>query len=308
MSLLTCGDLFCGGGGWIANLLDVLIPVWAIDNDPAAVEAYKANYGNHVICADVTAQDVRSLPQVDILFASPPCQQWSLVRSQQSPERTDAEIGIIICRYSEVLQPCFVFVENVRGYAKSQSLQHIKNTFYNLGYQVDCAYVDAADFGVPQHRERLILRASKLGAIPNLPSPRTHVGWYAAISDLLPSLQSSQLTTGQLEQLQTYELDQTLLMERIGARCGYYQKRLPEQPVWTIRCAITTDQRGCDRTRFIDVIINSQVLRLNTRALARFQFFPDCYVLPERTSIAGRIIGNAVPPLMARLLVLNTIF
>lgn len=308
MSQFTCGELFCGGGGWITNLSDVLIPVWAIDNDPAVVETYRNNFGNHVICADVTAQDVRSLPQVDILLASPPCQQWSVVRSKQAALRTDAEIGAIICRYLEVLQPRFVFIENVRGYAKSHSLQHIKNTLSSLGYWFDCAIINAADFGVPQERSRLILRASLLGTIPNLPPPQPHIGWYAAISDLLPSLQPSQLTIGQLEQLRSYELDETLLIERIGARSGYYQKRQPQQPVWTIRCAITTDQRGCDRTRFIDVIINSHILRLNTRALARLQSFPDCYVLPERVSIAGRIIGNAVPPLMARTLVLNTIF
>lgn len=77
MPLLTCGELFCGGGGWIANLLDVLTPLWAIDNDTAVVSTYRRNLGNHVICADVTAVDVRSLSKVDILFASPPCQQWS---------------------------------------------------------------------------------------------------------------------------------------------------------------------------------------------------------------------------------------
>lgn len=37
MPLLTCGELFCGGGGWIANLVDILIPMWAIDNDSGSV-------------------------------------------------------------------------------------------------------------------------------------------------------------------------------------------------------------------------------------------------------------------------------
>lgn len=225
MSLLTCGELFCGGGGWIASLLDALTPVWAIDNDFTVVETYRYNFGNHAICADATTVNVRSLPKVDILFASPPCQQWSLARSRQAPERIDAEIGTIVCHYIEVLQPRFVFVENVRGYAKSRSLQQIKNTLYNLGYWFDCAFVNAADFGVPQFRERLILRASKLGAAPKLPPSQTHIGWYAAIEDLLPSLSSSQLTAGQRSQLQPAELDQTLLIERIGARSGYYQKR-----------------------------------------------------------------------------------
>lgn len=128
MSVITCGELFCSGGGWIANLLDVLTPLWAIDNDTAVVSTYRRNLGNHVICADVTAVDVRTLPPVDILFASPPCQQWSSVRSSLSPTRYDAEVDRIICRYIEVLQPRFVFVENVRGYARSQSIQALMNT------------------------------------------------------------------------------------------------------------------------------------------------------------------------------------
>lgn len=93
MALLTCGEVFCGGGGWIANLLDVLAPLWAIDNDPAVGETYQRNFGDHAICADATSVDVRSLPKVDILFASPPCQQWSSARSKQALGRTDAEIG-----------------------------------------------------------------------------------------------------------------------------------------------------------------------------------------------------------------------
>lgn len=141
----------CGGGGWIANLQDVLTTRWAIDNDAAIVSAYRRNYGNHAVCADVTDVDARNLPCIDILFASPPCQQWSSVRSKRSPTRCDAEIGTMICRYIEVLQPKYVFVENAHGYAKSQSLQAISDKLYRLGYSIDCAIVDAADSGVPQH-------------------------------------------------------------------------------------------------------------------------------------------------------------
>lgn len=90
-------------------------------------------------------------PASDVLFASPPCQEWSSVRSSLLPTRCDAEVGRIICRYIEVMQPHFVFVENVRGYAKSKSLQAIKDTLYNEGYWFDVAFVDAAHFGVPQH-------------------------------------------------------------------------------------------------------------------------------------------------------------
>lgn len=308
MTLLTCGELFCGGGGWIANLLDLLVPLWAIDNDAATVETYRRNYGNHIICADATEVDPRTLLPVDILFASPPCQEWSSVRSKRNQARSDAEVGIIVCRYIEILQPKFMFFENVRGYAKSQSLQAITYTLESLGYSFDCTFVNAADFGIPQHRERLILRAARHRTVPSLPAPLPHVGWYSAIADLIPSFQPSNLTPGQTSQLEQTELESTLLIERVGARSGRYQKRLPEQPVWTIRCAITTDQRGNNRSRFIDLIHQRQVLQLDTRALARFQSFPDWYMLPEMVSAAGRIIGNAVPPAQARSLVLNTFF
>lgn len=156
--------------------------------------------------------------------------------------------------------------------------------------------------------ERLILRAVRHGAVPHLPPPLPHNGWFSAIADLLPTFQQSQLTPGQRSQLLPAELQSTLLIERVGARNGLYLWRRPDLPVWTIRCAITTDQRGNNRSRFIDLIHQQRVLQLNTLALARFQTFPDWYVLPEQVSVAGRIIGNAVPPIMARSLVLNTVF
>lgn len=160
----------------------------------------------------------------------------------------------------------------------------------------------------PSTLERLILRAVRHEAVPQLPQPLPHVGWYSAIADLVPTFQQSSLTQKQRAQLLPTELDSTLLIERVGARSGRYQKRRPDLPIWTIRCAITTDQRGNNRSRFIDLIHQRMVLQLNTRALARFQSFPDWYVLPDLVSVAGRIIGNAVPPNMARSLVLNTIF
>lgn len=212
MPVLTCGELFCGGGGWIANLLDVLTPLWAIDNDLAVVSTYRRNYGDRVICADVTAIDPRNLTPVDVLFASPPCQQWSNVRSKHSQTRCDAEIGTFVCRYIEVLQPKFVFIENVRGYAKSKSIQVTIDKLYSLGYCFDVAVVDAADFGVPQYRERLILRAVRHGAVPKKPQPLPHVSWYSAITDLVPTFQQSQLTPKQRSQLGQAEPDSILLI------------------------------------------------------------------------------------------------
>lgn len=342
--LLTCGDLFCGGGGWVTQLLDSLSPQWAIDKDVEAVKAYRRNIGSHVICADLGQIDPHSLLPVDVLFASPPCQQWSAARSSSAPKREDAEIGIVLCRYLEALRPKYVFLENVRGYARSQSLFKIEQTLYTLGYWIDRQIIDAADFGVPQNRVRLVLRAVRGGFPPSLPAKEKKRGWYEAIADILPMLELSELTAWQEKRLppnllsyflidrkntasqQTSIVEsiersaalvrgsscrgfpQAVIVERTGIRARKLKFRWAEEPAWTIRCSITTDGQGNNRSRFIDVILPGRVLQLSVRALARFQSFPDWYVLPERVALAGRIIGNAVPPLMARSLVRSTLF
>lgn len=344
MVKITCGDLCCGGGGWIAQLQDFITPIWSIDNDPAVVAVHAQNYKSRVICSDIAQLDPRSLPQVDVLFVSPPCQQWSAARSKKLPARVDAEIGEIVCRYIEVLTPKFVFLENVRGYVRSKSLQQIENVLYTLGYWVDRQIVDAADFGVPQNRLRLILRAVRNSFTPPLPAKERTRGWYEAIADLMPELPTTELAPWQLKRLppqlkQSFLIDsknadpqgkptvrfvsqpafavcassykgfpKAVLVERTGARSGGLKTRAAHEPVWTIRCAITTDGRGGNRHSFLNALLDGQVLNLNTRALARLQSFPDWYALPSSTAVAGRIIGNAVPPALARKIVVSTIF
>lgn len=99
-----------------------------------------------------------------------------------------------------------------------------------------------------------------------------------------------------------------VLIERSGARTDGINLRSAERPAWTIKASISTDGKGGDRSDFINAWIEDRVLSLNLRALARLQSFPDSYLLPESTAVAGQIIGNAVPPSMAREIVCSTIF
>ena len=66
-----------------------------------------------------------------------------------------------------------------------------------------------------------------------------------------------------------------------------------------------TSSKGGNRKTFINACVESQVFNLNIRALARLQTFPDWYSFPESTALAGQIIGNAVPPLLAKSIILN---
>ncbi|MBD2305559.1 DNA cytosine methyltransferase [Chroococcidiopsis sp. FACHB-1243] len=191
-----------------------------------------------------------------------------------------------------------------------------------MGYWVDRQIIDAADFGVPQHRVRLVLRAVRGGFPPSLPAKEKKRGWYEAIADLIPTLEPSQLAPWQIKRLPPNLLSDFLMdsknvdpqrtsvirfadraadtvrasgcrgfpkaviVERTGVRAEKLKFRWAEEPAWTIRSSITTDGQGNNRSRFIDAILPGQVLQLNIHTLARLQSFPDWYVF-RRCCING---------------------
>jgi DNA (cytosine-5)-methyltransferase 1 len=87
-----------------------------------------------------------------------------------------------------------------------------------------------------------------------------------------------------------------LLLENTGARSDRpLQYRTADEPSWTVR-AMGADSHW----HKANVSERGKVLVINPRCLARFQSFPDWYILPDKKAVAGEIIGNAVPPLLAQ--------
>lgn len=200
--MLTCGDIFSGGGGWSTGAsLAGLTPLWAIESDPAIAEVYAANLGSHVIVEDAAKVNINRLEPVDVLLASPPCQSHSQARSKKLPKRDDAEIGVCVLDYIRILKPKFIFIENVEGWKRSKSFLQIFDGLHSLGYWTNVQVLNAADFAVPQTRRRLILRASREGMLPALPLPVQWRGWYQAIEDLIPTLPESRFAEWQLKRL-----------------------------------------------------------------------------------------------------------
>ncbi len=175
---LSVVSLFSGGGGldlgFIAEGYRIL---WAIDNNPNAVATYKANLGNHIICEDINKVDLDSIPHADVVIGGPPCQSFSLAGNRN----VEDERGQLVWRYINIIEKvnpkAFVF-ENVTGLLSARNSQGekiidlLKIAFKKIGYNIEMQIMNAADYGVPQRRKRVIIVGLKDGNFV-FPSP-TH--------------------------------------------------------------------------------------------------------------------------------------
>ena len=88
------------------------------------------------------------LEKVDVLWCSFPCQAFSVARSRKLQQRSDADLGadiLVDLKFLSVLQPKYVFIENVPQYVSSKPFKKIVNKLYELGYWVDFQILNAAD-------------------------------------------------------------------------------------------------------------------------------------------------------------------
>lgn len=230
----TFASLFTGGGladvGAIAAGFDL---TWGIEINPdiAAIARKNLNHNDGVYADSVVGFDWGSVSKVDHLHMSPPCQDFSIAKTtgdvvNQNGDLSDACVQAIL-----TLKPSSVTLENVEGYRKSAAFHQIVDVLWGSGYWVDVQVLNSADFGVPQTRRRLILRAV-LGGFPlPLPPPTDWLGWYDAIADLIPSLPDSNFAPWQRERLP--EVWKTCLVECSQSR-RTATTRCPESPSPTL--------------------------------------------------------------------------
>jgi DNA (cytosine-5)-methyltransferase 1 len=330
----TFASLFTGGGladvGAIAAGLE---PVWGVEIQPEIAEVARHNLKHKVRVADLLDCDPSQFERTDVLWASPPCPNFSIAKQGAKETALDRAIASKVAEFITVLQPDSFVLENVEAYKSSSSLREIENTLYTLGYWISRRVLNAADFGVPQTRRRLILRAVKGGMPLELGRAAKWKSWYSAIEDLLPDLPESKLAEWQINSLPFDTLlisgterrsPKALLINRSQTERRDYW-RDSDRPAYTV-CAESS--AGRSRALLIDGIANgygktvtcvdadrpsftvktsaskhciravldsARVVKINARALGRFQSLPDWYELPSKEALACRIIGNGVP-------------
>jgi DNA-cytosine methyltransferase len=233
----TFASICTGGGGadWGARAAGREL-AWGIELDPRIAEVANHNLGPHVVTGDILDMDPRRFEPVDALHASPPCPNFSAAKVRGLETALDIALARKVAEFVAVLQPRVFTLENVPMYRKSKSWALIQRALYKHGYWLHMDILNAADFGVPQTRRRLVVRAVKGGFVPYLPTKTPWCGWYDAIADLIPDLPESQFAKWQLERLP--EAIATMLVSGGGHYLNLSDKRVatfaPDQPAMTV--------------------------------------------------------------------------
>ena len=172
-------DLFCGAGGLTHGFLKAGLDVTAgIDNDSECRYAYIANNKTRFILEDIVnlqAEDLRRLygeAKIRVLIGCAPCQPYSGL-NRKTPNKHDMQPLAKFAMLIVALKPDIVSMENVQRLAKKGKypvFEDFINVLLENEYQIDSRVVNAADYGVPQNRHRLVVLASRLGPIQLMPS------------------------------------------------------------------------------------------------------------------------------------------
>lgn len=184
-------DLFCGTGGFSKGFENAhgreYEIVFGNDLFPVITSTFQLNHPNalattgdvrKVSCEEISQRLGLKAGQLDVIIGGPPCQGFSSIRPFRSHKEDDPRNSLFeeFARFVNYFRPNKFVLENVVGlatYKNGQTIQQILECFSNLGYECDWKILNAANFGVPQKRERLIMLGVEKGGKINFPKP-TH--------------------------------------------------------------------------------------------------------------------------------------
>ena len=287
-------DLFAGCGGTTtgAEQTGAISVVWAANHWPLAVEVHKANHP-HVqhACQDLNQANFADVPAFDLLMASPACQGHSRARGKERPHHDGMRATAwAVVTAAEVRRPEALVVENVPDFQRWALFPFWLSSLQALGYHLTVQTLNAAEWGVPQSRERLFVVGHRRRAIhivsPNLPevAARTILGPDRIWSAVDKPGRSARILA-QIERGREVHGSDFLVAYYGSERHG----RSLDKPLGTV---VTND-------RFA-VVQGDRMGMLTAREYLLAQSFPADYRLPASHKDSVKVIGNAVPPRLAR--------
>lgn len=286
-------DLFAGIGGIRLAFQNLGCKnVFSSEWNEVAKKTYFVNFGD-MPAGDITQISESEIPDHDILLAGFPCQPFSQAGLKKGFEDTRGTMFFHIARILKEKRPKAFLLENVkqlRGHDKGKTLAVILNVLDELDYYVpEPAVLNAVDFGIPQHRERLIIVGFNKNLLKNeekfdFPRPivsDTRVGDILEENVDLKYTISDRLYAGHLERRRKHA--------EKGNGFGFCTFKPEDKYVHTISARYAKD--GSEALIEQE---NANPRMLTPRECARLQGFPDNYVIPVSNAQSYKQFGNSV--------------
>jgi len=290
-------SLFSGAGG-----LDLGFKmagheiIWANDLYKDAVDTYRENLGDHIVFEDITKIDAAQIPDCDIVIGGFPCQGFSVANMKRTTEDSRNELYKQLIRVIKAKMPKFFLAENVKGILsleKGKVIEMIMDDFSSLGYTVKKKVLNAANYGVPQTRERVIIVGVRndLDFVYNYPSETYNpdgsngLKKWVSVSEALSHLPDPDMPNT------VFNHDYSKYKLKFNGYLGH-RKLNPDKP------APTVTARGDDKGGVVILPHPNAERRMSCREVATVQSFPIDYKFMGNRSSVYRQIGNAVPPLL----------
>lgn len=323
----TAIDLFSGCGGLSLGLKKAGFKVVAgVEKDALACATYRRNHKSSTLLeTDIRDVEVpaflKSLQlrpgQIDLVAGCPPCQGFSTMRTKNGNNIVNEPMNDLVFEFVRLaleLRPKAIMLENVPGLAADNRIVSVIEQFEAAGYLCKVRVFNAADFGAPQRRKRMILVAA-LGATPQFacPSTRRRTVWGAIGSMPLP--------TESQDPLHNYETTHSKKVREIIAMVPHDGGSRTDLPTdmklpchqrsdgfrdvygrMSWHCVAPTITGGCinpSKGRFLHP---EQDRPITLREAALLQGFPQKYHFDTTRGrhATAQMIGNAFPPIFAQ--------
>ena len=283
-------SLFSGAGGLDLGLIHAGHHiVWANDIDANAVATYRANVDSNIIQADIKDININDIPDGDVVVGGFPCQGFSMANMRRNVDDERNLLYQFFYHTIQIKQPCFFIAENVKGILSlggGAIMQNIIHDFNAAGYRVEYHLVNMANYGVPQHRERVIIVGQRNNLGENMlfhfPEPTHNKESWISIKQALENLPPA----GNVEiDPNNYGSNYRIVVKNFTA----HRITNPDLPSPTILA------RGNGKGGVCAIPHYNGLRRLTIRESAVIQTFPLNFIFFGNMGSCYRQIGNAVP-------------
>lgn len=257
--------------------------IWANELNAAACRTYRRNIDENIHCGDIW-NFMNQLPMsADVLIGGFPCQDLSINGKGLGIKGKRSSLYGAMIQAIRIVRPRVFVAENVKGLllkTRRDSFLRIMEDFNSLGYNVSHSLYHAADYGVPQSRERVFI-VGTLNDIEKFSPPEPELSkenWITA-SQAIGDLESKKMDVS---------VNHIWSAANVSGEQGN-RRLVASRPGYTIRA----ECHGNIQFHY------SLPRRISMREAARIQSFPDDFIFDSKLRETERQIGNAVPPVLA---------